>query len=140
MRICVRSRMPMMCPCTTTSSPAWSLRISCGSLIGNVTSCVATCSRLPVALDLAVGRDVGADPDACASDTGGAGSATGIDHALENELRDPAGAVRGNAHLQEAHVLGAGALRHALDVETGPVRHELPVDGREPIADVRPGV
>ena len=37
MRICVRSRMPMMWPCTVTSSPARSLRISCGSVIGNVT-------------------------------------------------------------------------------------------------------
>src|SRR6476620_10935745 len=40
-RICVRSRMPMRCPCTTTSSPARSFRISSGSVIGNVTSCVA---------------------------------------------------------------------------------------------------
>src|SRR6059058_4563165 len=57
MRICVRSRMPMMCPCTITSSPARSLRISASSVIGNVTSCVAI-SRLPVVVDGAVGRDV----------------------------------------------------------------------------------
>src|SRR5207247_1091279 len=57
MRICVRSRMPMMCPCTITSSPARSLRISCSSVIGNVTSCVAI-SRLPVVVDGAVGVDV----------------------------------------------------------------------------------
>src|SRR5579884_3722040 len=56
-RICVRSRMPMMCPCTTTSSPARSLRISRSSVIGNVTSWVAT-SRLPVVVDRAVGMDV----------------------------------------------------------------------------------
>src|SRR6059058_5996950 len=59
-RICVRSRMPMMWPWTTTSSPARSFRISCGSLIGNVTSCVAMSLGLPVVVDLAVGRDVGA--------------------------------------------------------------------------------
>ena len=41
MRICVRSRMPMMWPWTITSSPARSFRISCSSVIGNVTSCVA---------------------------------------------------------------------------------------------------
>src|SRR5256885_801767 len=58
MRICVRSRMPMMCPCTVTSSPARSLRISCGSVIGNVTSCVAICLRLSVEVDGAVGGDV----------------------------------------------------------------------------------
>src|SRR3954466_3733823 len=58
MRICVRSRMPMMCPCTVTSSPARSLRISCGSVIGNVTSCVAIVLRLPVEVDGAVGGDV----------------------------------------------------------------------------------
>ena len=38
MRICVRSRMPMMWPWTVTSSPARSFRISCGSVIGKVTS------------------------------------------------------------------------------------------------------
>ena len=40
-RICVRSRMPMMWPWTTTSSPARSLRISASSVIGKVTSWVA---------------------------------------------------------------------------------------------------
>src|SRR5436305_1586709 len=57
MRICVRSRMPMMWPCTVTSSPARSLRISCSSVIGNVTSCVATLS-LAVVVDRAVRGDV----------------------------------------------------------------------------------
>src|SRR5918912_526486 len=57
-RIWVRSRMPMMCPCTTTSSPARSFRISCGSVTGNVTSCVAISLCLPVVVDRAVGRDV----------------------------------------------------------------------------------
>src|SRR3954449_4984594 len=57
-RIWVRSRMPMMWPCTVTSSPARSLRISCGSVIGNVTSCVAIVLRLPVEVDGAVGGDV----------------------------------------------------------------------------------
>src|SRR5690349_24763974 len=57
MRICVRSRMPMMCPWTTTSSPARSLRISASSVMGNVTSCVAM-SGLPVELDGAVGGHV----------------------------------------------------------------------------------
>src|SRR3954471_8454599 len=58
MRICVRSRMPMMCPCTVTSSPARSLRISCGWVIGNVTCGVAIVLRLPVEVDGAVGGDV----------------------------------------------------------------------------------
>src|SRR5712691_4058348 len=58
MRICVRSRMPMMWPCTVTSSPARSLRISCGSVIGNVTSCVAMCLGLPIEVDAAVSGDV----------------------------------------------------------------------------------
>src|SRR5437762_5226607 len=58
MRICVRSRMPMMWPCTVTSSPARSLRISCGSVIGNVTSCVAIRLRLPIEVDGAVRGDV----------------------------------------------------------------------------------
>src|SRR5436853_3779657 len=57
MRICVRSRMPMMWPCTVTSSPARSLRISFSSVMGNVTSCVAI-SRLPVEVGGAVGGDV----------------------------------------------------------------------------------
>src|SRR5579859_5983467 len=58
MRICVRSRMPMMCPWTVTSSPARSWRICCGSVIGNVTSWVAIGSRLPVEVDGAVRSDV----------------------------------------------------------------------------------
>src|SRR3954466_4451437 len=58
MRICVRSRMPMMCPCTVTSSPACSFRISCGSVIGNVTVWLAIPLGLAVVVDGAVGRDV----------------------------------------------------------------------------------
>src|SRR5580765_1523180 len=58
MRICVRSRMPMMWPWTVTSSPARSLRISASSVIGNVTSCVAMCLRLPVEVDGAVRGNV----------------------------------------------------------------------------------
>src|SRR5947209_11342593 len=57
MRICVRSRMPMMWPCTVTSSPARSLRISCGSVIGNVTSWFAI-SGFPVEVGGPVGGDV----------------------------------------------------------------------------------
>ena len=62
MRICVRSRMPMMWPCTVTSSPARSLRISCGSVIGNVTSWLAIAyasrskSTVPSAAMCAVAR------------------------------------------------------------------------------------
>src|SRR4051795_11064162 len=58
MRIWVRSRMPMMWPCTITSSPARSFRISSGPEIGNVTSCVAIGSRLPVVVDCTVGAEV----------------------------------------------------------------------------------
>src|SRR6188472_3846095 len=58
MRIWVRSRMPMMWPCTITSSPARNFRISCGSVIGNVTSWVAIGSRFPVVCDVAAGADV----------------------------------------------------------------------------------
>src|SRR5690349_2569952 len=61
MRICVRSRMPMLCPCTVTSSPARSFRISCGSVIGNVTVWFAMSVaplRFAVVVDGAVGRDV----------------------------------------------------------------------------------
>ena len=36
-RICVRSRMPMMCPSTVTSSPARRSRIA-SSVVGNVES------------------------------------------------------------------------------------------------------
>src|SRR5438105_12788147 len=49
--------MPMMWPCTTTSSPAWRSRIVCGSVMGKVTSCTAI-SGLPVEAGRAVGRDV----------------------------------------------------------------------------------
>src|SRR3954454_18177603 len=221
-RICVRSRMPMMCPWTVTSSPARSFRISCGSVTGNVTSCVAIALCLAVQVGGAVGGDVRrgaargpalvvdrdgveghvgvgvldvavehgdvaaephrADPrlvqqavelvlelrddriavagadragdrllrevhrvvrgaaDADADDPGRAGLAAGADDALEHELLDPAHAVGGHAHLQEAHVLGARALRHALDVEPVPVRHELPVHDRQAVADIRAGV
>src|SRR5207248_9799607 len=58
MRIWVRSRMPTMWPWTTTSSPARRLRISCSSVTGNVTSCVAIALSLPVEVDGAVGGDV----------------------------------------------------------------------------------
>src|SRR4051812_4560265 len=57
MRICVRSRMPMMWPWATTSSPARSFRISRSSVIGKVTSWVAI-SELPVVLDRPVRGDV----------------------------------------------------------------------------------
>src|SRR5580765_4302450 len=56
-RICVRSRMPMMWPWTVTSSPARSFRISAGSVIGKVTSCFAI-SELPVELEVALRVDV----------------------------------------------------------------------------------
>src|SRR4051794_16012662 len=64
MRICVRSRIPMMWPWTITSSPARSLRISCSSVIGNVTSWTVI-SELPVVFDVAVGRDVGGRAACC---------------------------------------------------------------------------
>src|SRR6266516_757293 len=80
-----------------------------------------------------VGR--AADPDA--DDPGRARLAAGADDRLEDELLDPLHAVGRDAHLQEAHVLGAGALRDALDVEPVPLRDELPVHDREPGAGVR---
>src|SRR3954463_1289492 len=54
MRICVRSRMPMMWPSTVTSSPARSSRIA-SSLAGKVTRL-----ELTVELHLSVGGDVSA--------------------------------------------------------------------------------
>ena len=54
MRICVRSRMPMMCPSTVTESPARSSRIA-SSVVGKVQADVAP-SGLPVVVDGAVGR------------------------------------------------------------------------------------
>ena len=83
-----------------------------------------------------VGR--AADPDA--DDPGRARLAAGADDRLEHELLDPLHAVGGDAHLQEAHVLGARALRDALDVEAVPVGNELPVHDRQPVADIRAGV
>ena len=83
-----------------------------------------------------VGRAADADPD----NPRRARLPAGADDRLEHELLDPLHAVRGNAHLQEAHVLGARALRHALDVEPVPLRDELPVHDREPVARVRAGV
>ena len=83
-----------------------------------------------------VGR--AADPDA--DDPGRARLAAGADDRLEHELLDPLHAVGGDAHLQEAHVLGARALRHALDVQPVPVGDELPVHDRQPVADIRAGV
>src|SRR5437868_9834489 len=198
MRICVRSRMPMMWPCTVTSSPARSLRISCGSVIGNVTSWFAI-SGFPVVVDGAVGGDVraraprrpalvvdgdgverhvrvgvldvavengdvaaephradaglvqqaielvlelrddrvgvaradrardrllrevhrvvGGAADSDADDPRRTRLAAGADDRLEHELLDPLHAVGRHAHLEEAHVLRAGALRDALHVE-----------------------
>src|SRR3954451_22542128 len=203
MRVCVRSRMPMMSPCTVTSSPACSFRISCGSVIGNVTVWLAIPLGLAVVVDGAVGRDVrggaprrpalvvhgnrveshvrvgvldvalqdgdvAAEPHradtrlveeaeqlvlelrddrvgvACADrshdrvlrerhrivggaadpdpDDPGRARLTACAHdRLEHELLDPLHAVGRGAHLQEAHVLGARALRDALHVEPVPV-------------------
>src|SRR4029079_15204649 len=71
---------------------------------------------------------VGAPPDADADDPRRAGLAPRPDDRLQHELLDPFHAVGGDAHLQEAHVLGARPLRNALDVQTVPARDELPVD------------
>src|SRR5581483_8193016 len=87
-----------------------------------------------------VHRVVGRAADADADDPRRARLAAGADDRLEHELLDPLHAVGGDAHLEEAHVLRAGALRDALDVEAVPVGDELPVDDRQPVADVRPGV
>jgi hypothetical protein len=87
-----------------------------------------------------VHRVVGRPTDPNADDPGRTGLAAGADDRLEDELLDPLHAVGRDAHLQEAHVLRAGALGNALDVEAVPVRHELPVDDRQPVAGVRPGV
>src|SRR5690242_8085746 len=57
MRIWVRSRMPMIWPCTTSSSPARSSRISRSSAIGKLSSWVAS-SGLAVVVDPAGGGDV----------------------------------------------------------------------------------
>src|ERR671922_1278255 len=54
MRMCERSRMPMMWPSTSTSSPALSSRIA-SSVVGKVRRL-----ELAVILDLPVGGDVGA--------------------------------------------------------------------------------
>src|SRR5215207_5892297 len=206
MRICVRSRMPMMWPWTVTSSPARSFMISAGSVIGKVTSCFAS-SELPIELEVALRVDVyrraprgpalvvdrdrvqghvrvrmldvtlehghvaaephRADPglvqetvelvlelchdrvgvartdrprdrllrevhrvigraaDADADDPGRAWLAARADDRLEHELLDPLHPVGRDAHLQEAHVLGARPLRYALDVEPVRVLDEL---------------
>ena len=87
-----------------------------------------------------VHRVVGCAADADADDPGRTRLAAGADDRLQHELLDPLHAVGGDAHLQEAHVLGAGALRHALHVEAVPVVDELPVHDREAVADVRAGV
>ena len=87
-----------------------------------------------------VHRVVGGAADADADDAGRARLAAGADDRLEHELLDPLHAVGGDAHLEEAHVLGAGALRHALHVEAVPVLDELPVHDRQAVADVRAGV
>ena len=83
-----------------------------------------------------VGR--AADPDA--DDPRRARLAARADDRLEHELLDPLDAVGGDAHLQEAHVLGARALRDALHVEPVPVRDEFPVHDRQAVAGVRTGV
>ena len=62
------------------------------------------------------------------------------DDRLEHELLDPGHPVGGDAHLEEAHVLRARALRHALHVEPVPVGDEVPVHDRHAVADVRPRV
>ena len=87
-----------------------------------------------------VHRVVGGAADADADDPRRARLAAGADDRLEHELLDPLHAVGGDAHLEEAHVLRARALRHALDVETVPVVDELPVHDRQAMADVRAGV
>jgi hypothetical protein len=87
-----------------------------------------------------VHRVVGRAADADADDPRWARLAAGADDRLEHEPLDPLHAVRGDAHLQEAHVLAARALRDALHVEPVPVLDELPVHDREAIADVRPRV
>ena len=83
-----------------------------------------------------VGR--AADPDT--DDSRRARLAARADDRLEHELLDPGHAVGGNAHLEEAHVLGARALRDALHVEPVPVGDEVPVHDRDAVADVRPRV
>src|SRR3954453_17096587 len=217
-RICVRSRMPMMWPSTSTSSPARSTRIA-ASDAGKV---MRFASELAVIFDLSVGTDVrggaargpalvvdgdrverhvrvrvldvalqdghvaaephrpdprlvqqveqlllelghvrvlvaradrpgdrllrevhrvvgrASDPDS--DDPGRAGLAARADDRLQHELLDPLHSIGGDAHLQEAHVLAAGALRDALDVEPVPVRDEVPVHDRKPVAGVRAGV
>src|SRR4051812_26571772 len=215
-RICVRSRMPMMCPSTVTSSPARRSRIA-SSVAGNVSRLeltvelnlsvrghVCACTtrgpalivdrngvqrhvrvrvldvarqhrhvtakahradarlvqqfvqlflelrdvRVPIARadrsrDCLLGeihRVVGAAADADADDAWRAGLATGADDRLEHELLHALHAVCGDAHLQEAHVLAAGSLRHAFHVEPVPVGNELPVHDREAVAGVRSSV
>jgi hypothetical protein len=78
--------------------------------------------------------------DAHADDPRRARLAARADDRLEHELLDPLHAVGGDAHLEEAHVLAAGSLRDALDVEPVPARDEIPVHDREPVAGVRTGV
>src|SRR5205085_5643315 len=63
--------------------------------------------------------------DSDADDPRGARLSAGPDDRLEHELLDPAHTVGGDAHLQEAHVLGARTLRDALDVEAVPVGDEV---------------
>src|SRR5712692_3787467 len=209
-RICVRSRMPMMWPSTVTSSPARSSRMA-SSVVGKVRRL-----ELTVELDFPIRRDVraraarrpalvvdrdgiqrhvcvrmldvarehrhvaaeahradarlveqlvqllfelrhvrvrvartdgardrflgeihriiGAAADANADDAGRARLTTRADDRLEHELLHALHAVGGDAHLQEAHVLAARPLRHALDIEAVPVGNELPVHDRQPVA------
>src|SRR5262245_47398006 len=79
-----------------------------------------------------------ADPDA--HDPRRARLAARADDRLEDELLDPLHPIGGDAHLQEAHVFRAGALRNALHVEPIPFRHELPVHDRQPVPRVGAGV
>src|SRR5205823_5642808 len=108
--------------------------------LGDVRVGVARADRPRDRLLREVHRIVGRAADADADDPRRAWLAAGAHDALEDELLDSLYAVGGNAHLEEAHVLGARALRHAFHVEPVPVLDELPVDDREAVADVRPGV
>src|SRR6266542_2096834 len=114
-RICVRSRMPMMWPSTSTSSPACSSRIA-SSVVGQIKRFA---SELTVVLHFSLGTDV-----------------------CGRAARGPALVVDGDRIERHVRVRVLDvALEHGdVDVEPVPVRHELPVDDREPVARVRPGV
>src|SRR5471030_150024 len=112
-RICVRSRMPMMWPCTVTSSPAFSLRISCGSMTGNVTVWLAI-SELAIEVGLAGGRDVG----------GGAARSPalvvdrdGVERHVRVGVLDVA--LEHGHVAAEAHRADAGLVQQAVELEIG---------------------